>query len=200
MTGVRRYGSDHLLLDTIEQELARLVCWQRFNRSYVVSGAHHEENLVAPCEPIQRTCKRAQGLFKRPIPDANRQVDNCHLRGHWRVISFSLEQTTNSPMDQVNYKDSFRHGLRVITPITWILLKDWADVQRPRKNSFACSQVAMENERSHGRAMPASGRWVIELEPVRIVHDKPSLKSAVRLQRQPIQQRNDRETDGLLLG
>ena len=103
-------------------------------------------------------------------------------------------------MDQVNYKESFRYGLRVIPPITWVLLTDWADVQRPRKNFFAFSQVAMENERSHGRAMPASGCRVIELEPVRIVHDKPSLKSTVRLQRQPIQQRNDREPDGLLLG
>ena len=49
-------------------------------------------------------------------------------------------------MDQVDHKQSFGHGLRVISPITCILSKDWADIQWPRKWGVARGQIAMENE------------------------------------------------------
>ena len=49
-------------------------------------------------------------------------------------------------------------------------------------------------------AVPAGDGRRVALEAVRVIDDEPSLKPAVRLQRKPIEQRDDGGTGRRLLG
>ena len=58
----------------------------------------------------------------------------------------------------------------------------------------------MENERRHGRAVPAGIDRIVTFEVVRVIDDEPSLKPAVCLQWKPIEQGDDGETGSRFLG
>ena len=53
------------------------------------------------------------------------------------------------------------------------------------------AQVAVENERCHRGSVLAVICRVVDLEAIRIIDHEPTLKPAVRLQRKPIEQRDD---------
>ena len=139
-------------------------------------------------------------MVERPIQYANRQVDDGYLRRHWRHVSFSVEEASDCPVDEIDHEHPFGNGLRVVPPITCVLLQDGADVQWPRKCGVARSQVAVKNERRHRRAVSACGCGIVVFEVIRVVDDEPSLKSPVRLQRKPVEQRYDGNTHRLCLG
>ncbi len=58
----------------------------------------------------------------------------------------------------------------------------------------------MENERRHRRSMTAGDGRRVALEAVRVIDNEPPLKPAVRLQRKPIEQRDDGGTGRRLFG
>ena len=58
----------------------------------------------------------------------------------------------------------------------------------------------MENKRCHRRAVSTRSGRIVAFEIIRVIDDETSLKSPVRLQRKPVEQRYDRNTHRFRLG
>ena len=118
------------------------------------------------------TC--SNGRSRMPIDRLT--TATCEATGG--TVSLSIEESTDRSVDQVDHKHPFGYGLRVVPPITRILLKDWTDIEGAWKNCIARSEVTVENERCHRCSVAACGGRIVALESIRIIDDEPFLEVA----------------------
>src|SRR5680860_505027 len=173
VTCIHRNGLNHGLFTILWRQVPEVRTRNaQLNIMRMIARAHNEQDVVLPRDPVQQSCPGTHPTVERPRTVTYRQVDDANARSRGRFNAFIFVQPPHCSMHKVYWQDSLGYRLEGLPSEAATGLHKRPDIHRPSRRLAAFVQVAVTDERSHGRSMNALPRLIVTFESIRIVNDK----------------------------